>query len=37
MEDNLAAAALQLEQDEVHAISEAALRATRPDTQSTGV
>jgi hypothetical protein len=37
MEDNLAAAALQLEQDEVHASSAAALRATQPGTQSTAV
>jgi aryl-alcohol dehydrogenase-like predicted oxidoreductase len=35
LEDNLAAAALQLEQDEIHAITAAASRATQRATQTT--
>ncbi|HEY6426697.1 MAG TPA: aldo/keto reductase [Acidimicrobiales bacterium] len=35
LEDNLAAAELQLEQDEIHAITAAASRATQPATQAT--
>jgi aryl-alcohol dehydrogenase-like predicted oxidoreductase len=35
LEDNLAAAALQLEQDEIHAITAAASRATQRATQAT--
>jgi pyridoxine 4-dehydrogenase len=35
LEDNLAAAALQLEQDEIHAITAAALRPTQRATQAT--
>ena len=35
LEDNLAAAALQLEQDEIHAITAAASRATQQATQAT--
>jgi pyridoxine 4-dehydrogenase len=35
LEDNMAAAALQLEQDEIHAITAAALRATQRPSQAT--